>query len=142
LPPKAFCIALGKLPRSGGNPRSAWQDALELEHWLFVEHTASELVGLDARLLQTPLDRGERGRRRPSSRRESRSSCTAQTGSPSTEERAADGIVVVRGDAEDAHQYWLVRGVGGARRENPSASFLAARLRQEPRTRGSSKNIG
>src|SRR6267143_2160283 len=56
----------------------------------------------------------------------------------SVDQERGSGIVVVRGNAEDAHQYWLVRGVGRRAPENPSGSFLAARFARSANT-GSSK---
>src|SRR5216684_621561 len=44
------------------------------------------------------------------------------------DEQRGRGVVIMGGDAEDAHQYWLFSGGAARARENPSGSRRAARF--------------
>ena len=89
--PSEFLIACGKRPpRAGERPQRAGQDPLELQHAALVEDDRVEVRRLEPGVIQAPFDR--RRAETPASflRRDRRSSCTAQTGTPSTTSAAAE----------------------------------------------------
>src|SRR5207302_10671923 len=101
------------------------QDAVELEHRLFVEDHRVELSRLEAGALQAPLDRREREGGVVLAPREPLLLDGADRNS--VDHQRGRRVVVVRRDAQDAHQYWLVNGGRGRARTNPSGSRRAAR---------------
>ena len=88
--PSVFFIAWGKLRQERGKrAQRHGQDALELQHRLLVEDHRVELSGSSP-----PFSRhhsiAASGKAASFLRRESRSSCTAATGTPSTSSAAAE----------------------------------------------------
>ena len=67
----------------------AGQDPVELQHAALVEHHGVEVVRLEPGVLQAPFDRRQR-KAASFLRRDSRSSWTAHTGTPSTTSAAAE----------------------------------------------------
>ena len=102
------------------------QDPIELEHRLFVEDHCIELLGLDARLLEAPFDGAEREPGVVLAAREALFLHRADR--HAVDQHRGRRVVVVRGDAEDAHQYWLFMGVGRRAAAKPCGSDRAARL--------------
>src|SRR5262249_12987211 len=102
------------------------ENALELEERFFVEHHRIELFWSQAALFQTPLDRGHR-----------KIGITFAPAQPlllhradwhTVDEQRGRRVVVMRGDAEDLHQYWPRRLAGRFLWNQPSGSRRAARF--------------
>src|SRR5207248_7920621 len=107
-------------------PQGHGQDAIELEHRLLVEDDGVELLGLQAPLLEAPLDRGEREDGVVLAAREPLFLDGADR--DAADHQCCRRIVVVRRDAEDAHQYWLFIGTGWRAGARPEGSDRAARF--------------
>ena len=95
---------LHRLREGGPGSREAaerqGEDALELEHRLFVEDDGVELLGLHAGEVEAPLDRGERKGSVVLAPREPL--LLHGTDGHAVDEQRRRRVVVVRGDAEDA----------------------------------------
>src|SRR5262249_18226364 len=88
-------------PRFGESAKRGREDALELEHRLLVEDDRVELLGLEPRLLEAPLDRRERERRVVLAAREAL--LLNRKGGHAVDDESRRGVVVMRRNAEDLH---------------------------------------
>src|SRR5207248_1218977 len=113
-------------PGAGEAAQGHGQDAIELQHRLFVEDHRVELLGFEVLLLEAPLDRGEGKRGVVLAAREPLLLDGADRHAVDQQRRR--GIVVVRRDAEDAHQYWLFIGTGRRAGAKPTGSDRAERF--------------
>ena len=89
--PSEFLIACGKRPPGAGErPQRAGQDPIELQHAALVEDDRVEIGWLEARRDPGTIRWPPSGKPASFLRRDRRSSCTAQTGTPSTTSAAAE----------------------------------------------------
>src|SRR5262249_9742134 len=116
----------GKAPPGRGElAQRHREDPLELEHRLLIEDDRVELFRLDAAVLEAPLDCRDRKRGVVLAAREPFLLDGADRNAVHGERRRR--VVVVRRDAEDAHQYCPPKDAA-RERANPSGSRRADRF--------------
>jgi hypothetical protein len=101
------------------------QHPLELQHRLLVEDDGVEILGIELRVLEAEIDGGERERGVVLAPGEALFLDGADGDAVDDEGRG--GVVVVRRDAEDAHQYWLLASGSAREALKPFGSRRAAR---------------